>query len=341
MTRQQPLKKGYSYFVGIDVSKHKLNYAAFEGRTLLFDWASDNSLAGFMEFQQELRSNCNFKPRRVVYGLEHTGIYNNKLIHCLTAQQLHFVVAHSLNIKNSLGMLRGKSDKVDARRIALYLFQNRDQLTLYQPRRSIVEQLSTLRLLRNHLQAVRHRLTTEVGEQNLYVSAGCEEIFYDGVKQTLLAIERDYERVNLKIDHILEKDENIHRLLRIITSVPGVGKLTAIAIIISTNEFNLISSPKKFACYCGVAPFPHESGKSFRRPRILRSANLRMKSLMHICAITSVRSAPDIKAYFERKVAEGKPRMAIYNAIRNKLIHRIFACVKNNRLYSNDVVVIP
>jgi hypothetical protein len=62
-------------------------------------------------------------------------------------------------------------------------------------------------------------------------------------------------------------------------------------------------------------------------------ANKNMKRLLHMAALSSIRIQGDLKDYYTRKVAEGKNKMSVINAIRNKLILRIFACVKENREY--------
>ena len=119
-----------------------------------------------------------------------------------------------------------------------------------------------------------------------------------------------------------------------ITSVPGIGKVTALLLICFTNEFNSFSTARELACYCGVVPFEYTSGKSVRsKPKVHYMANKKLKKQLHMCALSSVMHNPEMKAYFKRKVEEGKNKMLILNNIRNKLIHRICACVKENRPY--------
>ena len=142
------------------------------------------------------------------------------------------------------------------------------------------------------------------------------------------------------IAQLINSDEHIKRLMKIITSVPFIGKITALQIIITTNEFKDISCPKKFACYCGVAPFPKESGKIFRRARVSNLANKKIKSLLHMCVVGSLKSSAEFRDYYLKKIGEGKPRMAVLNALRYKLITRIFACVKQDRLFMKEYSLI-
>lgn len=126
--------------------------------------------------------------------------------------------------------------------------------------------------------------------------------------------------------------------LELILSVPSIGEVTALQILITTNEFKGINTPKKFACYAGVAPFHYKSGTSVsKKTRVSPMANKKMKSLLHTCAIIAKRFVPDINTYYLRKTeVEGEPKMLVFNAIRFKLILRVFACVNGDRLYEKE-----
>lgn len=76
------------------------------------------------------------------------------------------------------------------------------------------------------------------------------------------------------------------------------------------------------------------SGTSIKgRTRVHHMANKRLKTLLHMCAISSVSNNEEMKIYFKRKVDEGKNKMLVLNAIRNKILARVFSCVKNKRMY--------
>jgi transposase len=116
--------------------------------------------------------------------------------------------------------------------------------------------------------------------------------------------------------------------------VPGVGKITAANVIIASGELERISEAKKFACYSGVAPFEHRSGSSIRgKTRVSKMANMSIKRLLHLAAMSAIQCCEELKIYYHRKLAEGKNKMSALNAVRNKLISRIFACLKRQRMY--------
>jgi transposase len=138
---------------------------------------------------------------------------------------------------------------------------------------------------------------------------------------------------------IVDHDEQLRELVGLITSVPQVGEIIAIEMIILTNEFRDITSPKKFACFCGIAPFSRTSGTSVnRKPKISPIGNKDMKKILHLAAIQSAKPGKtSIKTYYARKVGEGKNKMSVLNAVRNKLVRVIFACVREKKPYEERV----
>lgn len=145
--------------------------------------------------------------------------------------------------------------------------------------------------------------------------------------------------IEKKLDEIKKEDDHLCDLMLYICSVPGVGCITAFTILIHTNVFKSIKCPRKFACYAGVAPFPRESGMMVRRARLSRAANKKMKGLLHMCATNAIRYDVEMKSYYERKTkGEGKPKIVVINAIRRKLIDRVFSCFRNERVFERRMV---
>ena len=98
---------------------------------------------------------------------------------------------------------------------------------------------------------------------------------------------------------------------------------------------------KQLACYCGVAPFSHTSGTSVHgRNGTSNFANMGLKSTLHLAALSSIRYVPELKTYYQRKVAEGKSKMSVINAVRNKLLQRVLAVVKRGTPYQENYLVI-
>jgi len=330
--------KKYTYFIGVDVSANELDYAVMKGSKFLFHKERKNEMVDIVDFIKELKLLPGFMVSRAVFCMEENGIYNLHLLAALKKIKANIVNENALQIKRSIGIARGKDDKIDAKRIANYAYMNREILNIYNPKRPPLQQIADLFSLRNRLLGVQLALQTPLTSQATFIKKGTHEQTVKSCSKSINSIKEDIANIDTAIDQLIAVDDNLSRLNKIIMSVPSIGRVTAIQIIISTNEFKNISNPKKFACYAGVAPFKKESGGVKAKARVSPIANRKVKALLHLCAMSSVRNEKELKMYYERKVAEGKSKMAVINAVRNKLILRVFACVNQNRLYKKDHV---
>jgi transposase len=321
--------------IGVDVSRDKLDFAVPSDGMLTGHYVTANDSPSIKAFFKELAAISGFKIKKCLFCMEQTGYYVNVLLAYLLKKKASVVVENSLKILNSSGLARGKSDKIDSIKIAEYAYRYRDGLLLWKPRRQILDLLANLSALRSRLISVRDCIATPIGEQQGFIP----EIIHQSSKKlcqgTIASVRADLLLVDQEINSLIAGDDRIRRLMEVMTSVPQIGIVTALQIIIATNEFQGISCAKKFACYAGVAPFPNELGVIVRRREVSKMANKRLRSVLHMCALVAMRNVPDLKAYYERKVKEGKPKLLVINAIRFKLITRIFACVDQDRFYES------
>ena len=323
----------YTYFIGIDVSRNKLDIAVMAGSNFLFHREIKNQPDDILILVNELKLLPKFVMTRAVFCMEATGIYCNHLLSTLKKFQTNVVRENPLQILNSLGKIRGKHDKIDSMRIANYAYKNRHELVLKAHRRPVIDQLAYLSALRKRLVATIKALRTPLKEQQTFINKSIHTQVTALSTSSLKALELDLARVNEAIAQVMKDDDKLRHINTIITSVPNIGQITALQIVIATNEMRDFSDAKKFACYAGIAPFRDESGLYKSRPRVSHIANKEIKALLHLCALGAIRCNPEIKAYFLRKTQEGKPKMSVVNAVRFKLVLRIFACLNQDRCY--------
>ena len=275
-----------------------------------------------------------------LFSMEFTGLYNHHVLEVLHDLNASVWLIPGLQISegSTNGLRRGKSDKQDAVRIAIYATKNLEQVRLWKRPRKVLEQLQTVLMVREKLQRTKHQYETTLkeyksfsnGEQYCIIKS-CAETILKTTGKELLKIEK-------QIEQLIQTDEKLRELNEYITSVDGVGQITAANVLVTTNEFLNIKEAKQYACYAGVAPFKDESGKVKKRQRVSHKANKKIKKLFHLLAMSAIRMKGEMKIYYERKLAEGKNKMSVLNAIRNKIILRIFSCVKNKRYYEKTYV---
>ena len=327
----------YQWFIGIDVSKQTLDITILNNNEKKMYEQIINSDQSIKSFLKKLVSDQKILLHDCLFCLEHTGIYNSHFLKVMEEKKLAVCLESSVQIKQSGGLLRGKNDKVDSYRIALYAFKNKEFLTLCQPERTVISHLRRLSGIRERLLNARKQISNIIKEDKKFIDKESSAQMMKCCKQSIKALEEDIKKTEEEIKKVIDKDEKLKELFLIIESVPGVGKITATEIVINTNEFKKINDPRKYACYAGIAPFEHSSGTSVRgKTRTSKKANMKAKSLLHMTALVAARFSDDLREYYERKVAEGKNKMNVLNAVKNKIIHRIFACVNQKRLYEKN-----
>lgn len=187
--------------------------------------------------------------------MEHTGIYNNHLLSYLHLKKAKVWLEHPITIKDSLRMIRGKNDKVDARRIAIYACKNRDEVRLWVPKRDVIQKLDRLTATRNRLVKVRKMLQSPLTDSHGFISNKDQRESKKACQKTIDSLSKDIQQIELQIKSTIRNDAYLKELFELIESVKGIGPVIATEILIVTNEFKDITEPKKPACHAGVVPF--------------------------------------------------------------------------------------
>jgi transposase len=326
------------HFIGIDVSKHTFDLALIKNNDpgQIMQKLFSNNITGFKNLTVWMKQQL-VCYENTVFCIEHTGYYSKPLAKFIQAQEGNLWMEMSLKIIRSLGIQRGKNDKIDARRIAQFAQRNQQDYKPYNPPRVIIEKLKVLLMLRQKLIDNRTSIVVPVNElQYIDKQAGKEALHI--VSASLKAIKKNITVIEKKIDDLIATDKGLSEQCNLVCSVPGIGKITFCYLTYFTNEFQNYSQPKQLACYCGVVPFEYTSGKSVKgKPKVHNMANKFMKKLLHLGALSAVNYYPEFKAYYERKVNEGKNKMLVLNNIRNKLIIRVAAVIRNNQPYQINI----
>ena len=322
------------HFIGIDVSKETLDIALIKNndKSKIYSSKVTNNPEGFKKMKRWLLSE-KVVLKQAVFCIEHTGLYSKAVSRFVLSGQSNLWMEMSLKIIRSMGIQRGKNDKIDAIRIALYAQRNQDEMKLYELPRPIVEKLRTLLQLRKTLIISRNHLQVPCKEL-LAVDAQAGKEAIKLIAPAVKALQKSIDAFNEQIEMLIASDEQLNHHFEIGTSVPGMGKITLAYIICFTNEFKNFSSGKQLACYSGVVPFEYTSGKSIKgKPHVHNMANKTLKRQLHMGALAAVTYYDEFKCYYKRKLQEGKPKMLVLNNVRNKIILRLAAVIKNDKPY--------
>ncbi len=317
--------------VGIDVSNATLDICV----------TNDQGQRSFV-INNDVKAICKFfKPyKECIIGMENTGRYNWALYEALKETSYQIFVIPPLHLKKSMGLVRGKNDKIDAVRIAAFIKKNHTELSQWKPSTPAVQKLKILLTERNSRVKSKRQLLKQQYDYAKMKHLGLDKPLQKLNLQQLTLIDKQIALLELEIELLIKTDGQMNQQARLIRSVPGAGKVLCWMMLAKTESFTTITEPRKMACYSGVVPFSNQSGTSIRgKDRVSSYADKAIKAVLHLAAMSAIRLKNDLREYYLRKIAEGKNKMSVLNAIRNKIVHRIFAVIKNQIPYQNLLVL--
>ena len=328
------------HYVGIDVSHEHLDFALLnnEGQPIRTARITNGrrAIAGWIA---QLKKKDRVILDQCLFCLEPTGHYSQLLLEMLVEHQVPTWLAHPMHIKQSLGDQRGKSDQLDALRIAQYAHRFRDKARMFTPDHLKMTKLKQLLMKRQQLVNAATKLKAQISHVNKNMHKELRAAFTRLDKSQLRKVQSLIEKLDLMVQVEIESHPEVHERYELICSIPGIGRVLATNLLALTDDFTRFSSPRALACHCGVAPFEHSSGSSIRgKTRTSPKANTWLKSLLHMSAVVAVRNDTGLAAYYKRKVDEGKPKLLVLNAVRAKLIHRVFAVLRKGEPYNTNLL---
>jgi len=321
------------YYIGVDISKEKLDIAVMDqSYQVLWEKVVQNRDDKLVVFFKAILKKLKAENDQLLICCEETGIYKRPLQRACLEMGLNLWVELALKIKRASSSLRGKSDKQDAIRIADYACRYKDKKVIYKEPAGSNKTLQVLLNSRETIIDQITRFTQQLNESKRFdkekyeVQRTCFQPSLKVLKKQLLNIEN-------KIDELISKSEELLRNLKLLTSIPGIGRQTALNFIVYTRNFTLFKNFKHLACYAGVAPFPNESGNMIKKARVSNLANKKLKKLLHLASMACIKAKGELKEYYIRKVKEGKNKMLVLNNLRNKLVKRMYAVINRNTEY--------
>jgi transposase len=320
-----------SSILGIDVSKKTLNcYLHVQQQGLA---AVSNDIKGFKciyRWLLKVLKNTN----ELLVVMEYTGIYTYGIERYLEQQNIKFVKRPALDIKRSIGMVRGKSDRVDSKFISKYGWLKKDELQPMTPQTDEQLELQQLMSHRDKLVVDKASYQSKLKELSLQMGAKMNTKIAQSMTYVMDVLHQEIKEVEKEIEKLIKSNDVLYTNYQLMCSVIGIGFATGVHILIATENFTRFTDARKFICYCGVAPFEHSSGTSIRgKTRVSHLANKKIKSLLTMAATSAIQHDPELKEKYQQKVKGGKNKMSAINMIRAKLLQRVFAVVKNQKPY--------
>lgn len=319
--------------VGVDVSKSTLDIFFKPTQAYL---QILNNAAGFKKLTQQLQDLC--KGNDVLVVMEHTGHYSNRFEKYLQSTEIGYCKIPALQIKRSLGVTRGKNDKIDAERIAEYGWLRRDILKAEKAVHPQLQELQSLLSYRAKLVRDRSGYITRLKEMMATGMSTMSSYESKSQQQIIRQFTEHIKKVEKEIKLLIKSNEAISKTDDLLQSIKGVGWIVSAYMISCTRNFTKFANARKFNCYAGLAPFKYESGSSIRgRSKVSHLANKEAKTVLSMAAFSAIRYNPELEQYYQRRVSEGKRKMSCVNVVRAKIVSRMFAVVKRQTPYQQQL----
>lgn len=319
------------HFVGCDVSKDTLDFALFERDKDYRGFEHiqvPNNTEGFQAMRKWLRG-LKVKLSEAVVAMEHTGSYSTALAEWCHKKGYAFVFLHPLDVKNAGARGRNKTDKIDAQFIADYVYTMREKLEASTPESPVIKKL---RVLRNERRLAVNARTAFANQSKCLDDTHAAK----RASKIISELNKQIAAVEAQMLDVISSDESIKSNYELLLTIKGVGMINALAAIIATGNFTRFQTARQYAKFCCVAPLSCRSGTSVRNgDHVSKAGHNDIKATLTEAARSAIQHDAQLKQYYERKRAQGKSHGCVMNAVKFKIICRMFAVIQRQTPYVN------
>ena len=297
--------------VGVDTGKTQLDIYI---RPLNIYFVVSNDEVGIKEAIKTIKK---YKVTRIV--IEATGRLEQPFIMACAKANLPFVIANPVRIKKFAGAInqQAKTDKLDAQLIAYYAEVIKPELSQLKP--------EDIRLMSDLLSRRRQLMEMQTMEKNRLQIMPKE--ITSSIKPVLTVMKNQLDKIDNKLQKLIDSRDEYKSKNDIIQSVPGVGKVVAFNLISEMPELGYINN-KEASSLVGVAPFNRESG-SYKGNRMIRGGRSQIRTAMYMAMMSAIQCNRTFKEYYQRLVAAGKPKKVAIIACIRKLVITLNSMVRD------------
>jgi transposase len=313
-------------YVGVDVSKD--SFDGYQSSLGARQFSNDDT--GFKLFKKWIGA-----PVHVV--MEASGPYYLRLATELHRSKIPVSVVNPLVIRRfcQMNLQRTKTDRKDAESIAQFA-----QLTNPSPwepspthlqqmlqMQSVAEQLSKqLTATRNAIETLKqHPAINQKALKSLKQVADMQKSQIDQLENEMMELTKEHYSAEYKA----------------LISIPGIGRKTAMLLILSTNAFDRFDNVKQLIAYTGIAPRIFQSGKTInKRSKISKLGMTDLRRSLFMCSLRAITSNPACKIFYERLRRNGKAAKVALLAVCHKLLRQAFALVKSKQTFENKLSLV-
>jgi transposase len=293
-----------------------------------------NSTKGFNELVMWVNKMA-VKEIKVRYVMEATGVYHEKLAYYLSDHQQEVSIVLPNKISNYFRTLDVKTitDKTASQAICRFGLERK--LDTWQKPKKVFKDLKQLTRERDQLIADRTVIKNQLHAEQ--AEAFPNESSIKRAIRRIQLIDKQELEIRAEIATIVKTDAELVKKINIITTIPGVGKLTAVIVLAETNGFELIKSKKQLVSYSGLDVKLKDSGTSVKgKPKISKKGNRHLRKAMHMPALAAMRFNEHHKTVFVRLVSKHGIKMKAAVAVQRKILELIYIVYKTDKAFDKD-----
>lgn len=315
-------------YVGVDVAKDKFDVAIFINNRYKHS-AYTNDAKGHAEFALWLAKNT----ASPWVCMEATGHYSERIADFLFNKSIKVSVVNPYQIKNfaKASMARNKNDIIDGRVIHQFCkcMQPRTYVATPQAQKQLKGLMKLLDMLKGQLVQLNNQLHS----------------LHEGMARDMLIKwinnhEKEIRLVENEMATLINDEHILKKKMSLITSVKGIGKLTAYRILALMPDISSFQTAKQFAAYIGITPKQHQSGKWIGKTTISRLGDSRLRKALYMAALVAKRYNKGLTAFVNRLQNKGKTPKTIVCAVMRKLAHIIFGVLKSELPFNENLACI-
>jgi transposase len=302
------------HWVGIDVAKgtfdaavaspgQHANAATFKQLPVA---SFDRTPEGVQQFMGWLRQHVPAQPPLPVRAvMEATGVYSIELaaLLCKACPEVRPAIANperTSAFRKSLG-LRNKTDRMDARALAFFGLER--QPDAYEPLSPVQAELRSLSRCRDGL------IETQKAQENQLAQNAPSPLVRKLLKRIIATTRAAVETIEEDMKRVIRSDEGLQRDYDLLTSVPGVGFVTASVILAEFGDLRRFGCARQIGAHAGVTPFRHDSGEEERPGHMSKKGNAYVRKILYMSAMSASIHNPNMRATYRRLTACGKEPM--------------------------------
>ncbi len=332
----------YKLYFGVDVSKHWLDIAYYDGVDI--DWKHghirvDNNEKGFCLLGRWLEK-LDVRQGSCIFCMEYTGLYSQEFRQWLERKKIIYGMISPRKMhrfepdlgEDERALDRIKTDEMDSFRIAIYCKEHSMKIRRKPSRLPSDAYFRLKRLLAERRQYIKQ--STLYKQQLHDIGRFDTEGSRHRKESELASLTGKALQTSSEMESIIKEDAAIKRNYDLLCSIKGIGLVVAAETIVLTENFTSITNPRRYACYIGIAPGRKESGVSIQGgDHVSRKGFTQAKADLSMAALQGIRHDKGIRAYWLRRKAEGKHSGVVLNAVKFKIVLRMFAVIRRQKPY--------